>query len=477
MSSNPEYPQAIAQIKQLAASRLPKVLMLTHAMEGGVARHLSELTGMLAGKAQVLQLCPCPAGRQSLQLELPAALADEQSVRLVFEWPDQQQLLWQLLAFLQLSQLHVHHVIGWPVGFWEDFIQRELIFDLTLHDHCIFSSLQRNQLQDPNLQSWLKKVQRCFSGSLYDGRVLQQLLEPARRVLLPSQNLQESLLACLPNAGRAHLLVHAHPEAELPSAWQQPFLRPLTSNEPMRVLCLGMLSVEKGAQVLAQVAREAVRMQAPLEFHLLGSCHVNLPGEIVRHGSYLDAEVPELFEQIAPHILWLPAQCPETWSYTLSAGLRAGMPVVATRLGVFVERLHQRPLSWLCDTDYSVSRWIGLLLEVRAAHLQDSVHVSNWRFRPAAGFYSVSGGYLLEDAATGLPEKADLPDSLLLSQALVEGLPYSDRWQERLLRALLRLKYSKWLAPLISLVPYSWQRRLKRMISRAPLHEPPGQAD
>ena len=34
-----------------------------------------------------------------------------------------------------------------------------------------------------------------------------------------------------------------------------------------------------------------------------------------------------------------PAQWPETYSYTLTAAINAGLPIVATRIGAFTERL------------------------------------------------------------------------------------------------------------------------------------------
>ncbi len=45
----------------------------------------------------------------------------------------------------------------------------------------------------------------------------------------------------------------------------------------------------------------------------------------------------------------VPAQWPETYSYTLTAAIDAGLPIVAPRIGAFVERLEGRPLTWLVD--------------------------------------------------------------------------------------------------------------------------------
>ncbi|MEO9191922.1 MAG: glycosyltransferase, partial [Acetobacteraceae bacterium] len=62
-----------------------------------------------------------------------------------------------------------------------------------------------------------------------------------------------------------------------------------------------------------------------------------------------------------------PAQWPETWSYTLSAALDAGLPIVASRIGAFPERLEGRPLTWLVDPGATTATWRAVFEEARAA--------------------------------------------------------------------------------------------------------------
>lgn len=465
-------PVALKHIDGLAESNLPCVLMLTHAMGGGVARHLVELIDSLQQHAHVLQLRPSITGRRLITLMLPGLEPGNDGVNLAFTWPEQKEYLWRFLAQLGVTQVHVHHVLNWPRGFWSDFAERSVAYDLTLHDHCIFSCASF-KASNAEQKHWLERVQRCFSGdSVEAAEHLHMLLANARRVILPSVMLKEQLEQFVDSGSVFRLEHHPHPEAEKQYVYPAPWIRALSKVEPLRVLCLGMLSAEKGARVLAQVARETEKQFLPLEFHLLGSCHVSLPSNVCRHGSYKDDDVPELLKQIDPHVLWLPAQCPETWSYTLSAGLKAGLPVVATRLGVFPERLQQRPLSWLCDVDFSVSQWLGMLLEVRNQHLLRSEASVVWRYKTQAPFYTASRGYLLSSDEAACRESEPLADWQVV-QCLVQGLPETRRWRESILYFLLKLKYTKIMTPLVRIIPYSWQRRIKRLLSRAPLHEPP----
>ena len=104
------------------------------------------------------------------------------------------------------------------------------------------------------------------------------------------------------------------------------------------------------------------RIPQPLELHLIGYAEDGLPetvrDRIVVSGEYAEADLPGLLARVKPHVVWFPAQWPETYSYTLSAAIDAGLPVVASRIGAFVERLEGRPLSWLVDPRASPEEWL-----------------------------------------------------------------------------------------------------------------------
>jgi hypothetical protein len=53
---------------------------------------------------------------------------------------------------------------------------------------------------------------------------------------------------------------------------------------------------------------------------------------------------------------------PETWSYTLSVALASGLPIVASALGAFPERLAGRANARLLPFDASASEWNDALL-------------------------------------------------------------------------------------------------------------------
>ena len=79
-----------------------------------------------------------------------------------------------------------------------------------------------------------------------------------------------------------------------------------------------------------------------------GGAFEGVPGvEVVR--SYSREELPGLLARVQPDVGLLLSTVPETFSYTLSELWAAGIPVVATRLGAFEERVEEGVTGWLAD--------------------------------------------------------------------------------------------------------------------------------
>jgi hypothetical protein len=64
-------------------------------------------------------------------------------------------------------------------------------------------------------------------------------------------------------------------------------------------------------------------------------------------GSYEDKELELYIKEINPHIIWFPSKKPEAYCYALSYAMLSGIPIVAYKVGANIERLCNRPLTWL----------------------------------------------------------------------------------------------------------------------------------
>jgi hypothetical protein len=106
-----------------------------------------------------------------------------------------------------------------------------------------------------------------------------------------------------------------------------------------------------------------------IEFHLIGYPYRSLrtlPRNLLTvHGGYQEKDLPQLLQSLQADVVWFPALWPETYSYTLSAALEVGLPVVAPDLGAFAERLQNRDWTWLCGWYLSASQWLEFFSKIR----------------------------------------------------------------------------------------------------------------
>ena len=94
------------------------------------------------------------------------------------------------------------------------------------------------------------------------------------------------------------------------------------------------------------------------------------------YGQYVDAELPRLIAEEKPDVLLFAAQVPETYAYTLSVALDSGLPIVATALGAFTERLAGRPRTVTVPWDAPPSTWNSALLAAIRGHAGSVIAVT-----------------------------------------------------------------------------------------------------
>lgn len=424
----------------LRCSGQPRLLWLSHALGGGVERHLNELVAAVAGRAWPLLLQPgtWPGG---VVLRLPGVKGlgnDDEGLQLGFTWPQEYPLLQAWLQWLGVSRMHVHHLVGFPDAMIQALMGLDLPVDLTLHDHSILGSGANYP-----------------AGQL--ARTMQSLACRAQRIIVPSRSLADAVHKVLPGLD---IRVQPHPDAEVDVPYPSPLPLRLSEQEVLRVLCLGTFTPEKGAVVLSRVARLAAKQGRPVEFQLLGDNLYPLPRSVQRFGAYLDADLDQLLRQKKPHLLWLPAQVPETWSYTLSAGLRAGLPILASDIGAISERLQGRPATRLLSPGSATDVWLEALLDMRAG-LVRGLGKEPWPQLSVGAFYT-GGSYLQHEQSEPLPESVPPPG---LEAALSLGASRPGRWR-RLVAYLAR--HSRKL-PLLGrfLASASLRIRLKRVLIKS----------
>jgi GT2 family glycosyltransferase/glycosyltransferase involved in cell wall biosynthesis len=333
-------------------------LFVMHNWGGGAERHVQDLRRRLEaeGTAAVF-LRPDPEQPQRAVLSHPSV------------WPapnvgpfdlhrDVEPLI-EALRELNVAHVHVHSLVGFDQRAAAEWVQRVstalgVPYDFTVHDY-VFMCPRINLVDASGVycgEPGPETCQECVNtiGSPFGTVAVQEwraayerLLRGARTLFAPGEDAAARLVRHLPGV---EPVVKPHIE--------DPVDRPRAPaerrgvREPLRVAVIGAIWPHKGYEVLRACAKDAAVRRLPIAFRLVGySCDdeaLKKWGNVSVLGRYDDAELPRLLADQRCHCAFFPSVWPETYSYTLSAAIAAGLHPISFDLGVPSERI--RKLGW-----------------------------------------------------------------------------------------------------------------------------------
>ncbi|MEP7068629.1 MAG: glycosyltransferase [Usitatibacter sp.] len=322
-------------IERLARSPRPRVLFVSHAYGGGVGRHIDELARALQGDAEILLAQPFLKSFVVLRWLRPG-----ESLNLWFNSGGEWERFVGLLVAIGIDRVHFHHVHGWPQGVLDLPARLACDYDLTLHDFFPACPEYHFTAADRRFCGAVAGCQRCLEArpaqwplSIDAWRALfAHVLAGAGRVIAPSRDAAQRLGTFFPE-------VHAR-------VWPHSYEPGAPERAPLRILVPGAISPEKGLDLLEACVMDAAQRRLPLHFRVVGftarpiAAWPRQPYSLT--GEYPEGRLPELLALERGDAIFFPAQCAETFSYTLSSCLDTTLPIVATDLGALPERLAGR---------------------------------------------------------------------------------------------------------------------------------------
>ncbi len=193
----------------------------------------------------------------------------------------------------------------------------------------------KEQFPDLSLQDWT--------------RIAEQYREAAQHVVrvAPSRSAREVFTGVCAGVDKDHIELIPHGLPPLRGPTPTPRDR---ADGRLQVVIPGRVQSGKGVGLLER-ALPSLRDVAQVTLlgtgkggeRFFGMSGVNVVPEYHRE------DLPILLASLGPHCAVLPSVVPETFSYTLSEMFALGVPVVATRLGSFEERIADGETGWLVE--------------------------------------------------------------------------------------------------------------------------------
>jgi GT2 family glycosyltransferase len=370
IEADPAAPYRMAvTLGTLRRSGLRVFLAVLHGLSGGLAQSADEL--MKATTREVLWLTLRPVSPRQVRLEC-AVTGYQFSITL--EVPRELDYLPALLASCGTERVHIHHLMGYEFDVAALIQKLGLPFDFTVHDYyCVcpqitLSDEQGRYCGEPGNDECNRCLQRRPVGTAYVDIAGWRsrnawVFNRASRLIAPSVDVAERIARYNPGA---RLIAAEHLGAQEPHTVVPPHLE---NGQPMRIAVLGAMTTHKGCELLEACAAAARRTGQLLEFLHIGSLERRLKHpSFLSTGFYQLLELPGQIERFDPHLIWFPARCPETFSYTLSTCLELGRPLAAHAIGAFPERVGGRPWTWIVPVTYSAQDWLHLFERIRQDH-------------------------------------------------------------------------------------------------------------
>ncbi|MEO6566555.1 MAG: glycosyltransferase [Casimicrobiaceae bacterium] len=343
---------------RLAQSGKRMLVFVSHPWGGGIRRYMHDVSALASARCEVLYLEP--AVGDTVKLSWPQ---QGESFALYFTLPGELPLLAETLRSIGVDRLHFHHVHLQPRSILDLPAATGIAYDCTLHDYYAICPQYHLVTEDgrycgepgpAGCAACLAKRPAQWGLDITEWRAaFGRLLRDADRVIAPSEDVSTRIRSYFPDLAI--------------DVWPHPEDTPPPPPRVIRVAVLGNLSPEKGLHVVAECARDAKLRGLPLTFRVLGSTTEAVPQApevpLTIYGQYVDSELPRLIAAERPDVLLFAAQVPETYAYTMSVALQSGLPIVASALGAFPERLKGVPQSTIVPWNASPSAWNDALTE------------------------------------------------------------------------------------------------------------------
>jgi GT2 family glycosyltransferase/glycosyltransferase involved in cell wall biosynthesis len=330
----------------LAGESRPVVLLPTLALPGGVDRFVRHRLEQLRrdGVRPVL-LRPLSAARKGCTLSLPEGEREHKD--LYYDTPAELAALGEFLTRLKIHHVELHHFLGLDAAVVDLVLGLGAPCDIYIHDYswyCPRLSLlggTGRYCGEPELAACEACID-AHGSSLDETLSVSELrsrsarwLETARSVIAPCQDVGNRFRTRFPGID---LRIEPWETLSIDGTLRMP-----PTEGAVRIAVIGAIGAQKGYPILLDCARDAAARSLPLEFVVIGFTEdddaLSRTGKIFITGRYEEDEIGDLIRRENPHIAFFPSVTPETWCYTLSHALRAGLLIAAFDHGAIAERL------------------------------------------------------------------------------------------------------------------------------------------
>jgi len=328
------------------------ILFVAHNWGGGTEREMQAMAELLY-REDIPVLVMRPAGNFSqcrISLNSPDSLLGPEEMS--FALPEELGALVKTLRCYRVAHMHIHCLAGYHAAMPDALrlVCRMLQIDYDFLASDFLCVCPRAHAVRPNgkycgvPEAW--KCGQCLEESVpWCGMVdmprwrkrYARFIYEARRLFVPSHYMASCIQQWFP---QCQPLVRPYPELHVPDQIME--CRRRRGDEDLHIIVIGAIGEHKGMQNLLACARDARNRRLPLRFTVMGyTCDDSSAQALGINvtGRYKDKDALQQLTTLDGHMAFLPSIWPETYCYTLSVAVLAGLFPVVFDLGAQAERV------------------------------------------------------------------------------------------------------------------------------------------
>ena len=341
------------------------ILFITHGRGGGTEVHTNFLAEKLESQGSAVLYCkPHPLYVNKV------CIFDKQSGPMpnlpLFDFNYSSLELSALIQKIGITHIHIHHTIDMSVS--APFFIKNVAniagirYDFTAHDY--FSICPRINLighsgyycGEPNVTACNECLKHDSSFAIEQDisswrSQYHSLLASARRVFAPDVDVANRLQKYFPDINftvRPHEFNFNKKDRCVSNS----------RNNRRRIGLIGALGTCKGSSLIAPVAKAALRLGLDMDFVVIGYTNCDSELQLLPNvritGKYPENSIQEIIASENLSLAWFPSVWPETFCYTLSEAMSAGVYPVAFDLGAPARRIRACGWGGIMDLELSL---------------------------------------------------------------------------------------------------------------------------
>ncbi len=299
----------------------------------------------------------------------------EDCTHMLFTVPEYKKVIRDILIGFNIDLVHVHHTLGHTLDVFYEAFRLNIPVVITLHDFyylCPTINLLdidlnycKGVLDDERCSNCLNMKLGKIEKTLREWRnEIQQILIGVSKIFVPNKTVKE--IYCEYYQGiDAKISVIEHGIALEKSGYKPR----ADKKEYFNIAFIGNVFPHKGSNIIYDLITH--NAESDIRWHIFGWTGGDAKlsqlsrNDLHKHGSYDRNKLVDLLCANNIHLICILSIWPETYCYTLTESICAGIPVLVSDLGALGDRVQDSGTGWIVKYNSSADQILAVIKKIK----------------------------------------------------------------------------------------------------------------